>query len=178
MSETGHGARPWRFYVSDMIECCEKVRAWTAGLDRATFVSDDRTYDATLRNLELIGEAATHVPKAVRAAHPEIPWRSIIATRNRLIHSYVNSATATKRAGATPPSPALARLPRPKDAPHPASVRERRPRQKSPPRAFRPGGGHPLTAPLVMPFASGGPMAVAERQRERLSPMRAAIPAA
>ena len=90
MSETGHGARPWRFYVSDMIECCEKVRAYTAGLDRTTFVSDDRTYDATLRNLELIGEAATHVPKAVRAAHPEIPWRSIIATRNRLIHSYVN----------------------------------------------------------------------------------------
>ena len=103
MSETGHGARPWRFYVSDMIECCEKVRAWTAGLDRTPFVSDDRTYDATLRNLELIGEAATHVPKAVRAAHPDIPRRSIIATRNRLIHSYVNSATATKRAGASPP---------------------------------------------------------------------------
>ena len=73
-----------------MIECCEKVCAYTAGLDRTTFVSDDRTYDATLRNLELIGEAATHVPKAVRAAHPEIPWRSIIATRNRLIHSYAN----------------------------------------------------------------------------------------
>ena len=44
---------------------------------------------ATLRNLELIGEAATHVPDEIRAAHPEIPWRMIIATRNRLIHGYL-----------------------------------------------------------------------------------------
>ncbi|MFP4453607.1 MAG: DUF86 domain-containing protein [Desulfobacterales bacterium] len=47
------------------------------------------TYDATLRNLELIGEAATHIPEDVRAAHPEIPWRMIIATRNQLIHGYL-----------------------------------------------------------------------------------------
>ena len=46
-------------------------------------------YDATLRNLELIGEAATHIPEAIRTAHPEIPWRMIIATRNRLIHGYL-----------------------------------------------------------------------------------------
>ena len=47
------------------------------------------TFDATLRNLELIGEAATHVPDEVRAAYPDIPWRMIIATRNRLIHGYL-----------------------------------------------------------------------------------------
>jgi len=47
------------------------------------------TYDATLRNLELIGEAATYIPEDVRAAHPEIPWRMIIATRNQLIHGYL-----------------------------------------------------------------------------------------
>jgi len=42
-----------------------------------------------VRNLELIGEAATHVPDAVRVANPQIPWRLIIATRNRLIHGYL-----------------------------------------------------------------------------------------
>ena len=47
------------------------------------------TYDATLRNLELLGEAATHIPQDIRTAHPEIPWRMIIATRNRLIHGYL-----------------------------------------------------------------------------------------
>ncbi|MFT4100106.1 MAG: DUF86 domain-containing protein [Burkholderiaceae bacterium] len=40
-------------------------------------------------NLELIGEAATHVPDEVRTAHGEIPWRMIVATRNRLIHGYL-----------------------------------------------------------------------------------------
>lgn len=47
------------------------------------------TYDAVLRNLELIGEAATHIPEYIREAHREIPWRKIIAVRNRLIHAYL-----------------------------------------------------------------------------------------
>jgi len=47
------------------------------------------TYDATLRNIQLIGEAATHIPSGVREAHPEIPWRAIVGTRNRLAHSYL-----------------------------------------------------------------------------------------
>ena len=58
------------------------------GLIKTSFVASGLTYDATLRNLELIGEAATHNPDQVREAHP-IPWRMIIATRNRLIHGYL-----------------------------------------------------------------------------------------
>ncbi len=52
-------------------------------------MEDRLVYDATLRNLELIGEAATHTPEEIRDAHDEIPWRMIIATRNRLIHGYL-----------------------------------------------------------------------------------------
>jgi uncharacterized protein with HEPN domain len=37
----------------------------------------------------LVGEAATRIPDEVRATHPEIPWRLIIATRNRLVHAYL-----------------------------------------------------------------------------------------
>ncbi|MEW6728737.1 MAG: DUF86 domain-containing protein [Pseudomonadota bacterium] len=81
--------RAWRFYLDDMIGFAEKVLAYTDGFDQAAFVSSGLNYDATLRNLELIGEAATHIPDAVRAAHPEIPWRMIVATRNRLIHGYL-----------------------------------------------------------------------------------------
>lgn len=81
--------REWRFYLDDMIDFAGKVLAYTNGLDQAGFVASGLTYDATLRNLELIGEAATHIPEEVRAAHPEIPWRMIIATRNRLIHGYL-----------------------------------------------------------------------------------------
>jgi uncharacterized protein with HEPN domain len=81
--------REWRFYLDDMIGFIEKVIAYTDGLDQAGFVASNLNYDATVRNLELTGEAATHIPDAVRAANPQIPWRLIIATRNRLIHGYL-----------------------------------------------------------------------------------------
>ena len=45
-------------------------------------------YDATVRNIELIGEAATHVPAAIRQAAKSFPWRMVTAKRNRLIHGY------------------------------------------------------------------------------------------
>ena len=64
MSEANERKREWRFYVSDMIGFCERVLDYTAGLDRASFVASAMTYDAVLRNLELIGEAATHIPRS------------------------------------------------------------------------------------------------------------------
>lgn len=82
-------SREWRFYLDDMIDFAGKVLTYTRGFDQAGFVTSGINYDATLRNLELIGEAATHIPDDVRTAHPEIPWRMIIATRNRLIHAYL-----------------------------------------------------------------------------------------
>lgn len=81
--------REWRFYIDDMITFAQKVMAYTSGLDQAGFVSSGLNYDATIRNLELIGESATHIPDAVRASNPQIQWRLIIATRNRLIHGYL-----------------------------------------------------------------------------------------
>ncbi len=81
--------REWRFYIDDMIGFAEKVLAYTEGLTQEDFIEHDLTYDATLRNLELIGEAATRIPEEVRVANPEIPWRMIIATRNRLAHAYL-----------------------------------------------------------------------------------------
>lgn len=82
-------AREWRLYIDDMIAFSQKVLTYTAGLDQAAFVADSLVYDATLRNLELIGEAATHVPADIRHAHPRVPWRMVIATRNRLVHAYL-----------------------------------------------------------------------------------------
>ena len=89
MSEGNQTSREWRFYLGDMARFARNVLAYTAGVSKAEFVADSRTYDATLRNLELIGEAARNIPEEVRFAHPGIPWRMIIATRNRLIHAYL-----------------------------------------------------------------------------------------
>ena len=81
--------REWRFYVRDMIKFCEKVISYTEGHDLNSFAASGITYDATLRNLELIGEAATRIPHEIREANTHIPWRMIIATRNKLIHGYL-----------------------------------------------------------------------------------------
>ena len=81
--------RDWLLYVKDMIESGERVLSYTQGLGQNEFVADGLTYDATLRNIELIGEAATHIPDYVREEHSDIPWRSIIGTRNRVAHGYL-----------------------------------------------------------------------------------------
>ena len=81
--------REWRFYIDDMIVFAEKVIAYTDRLDQENFITSGLNYDAAVRNLELIGEAATHVPDAVRAANPQIPWRLLLAPRNRLTHGYL-----------------------------------------------------------------------------------------
>jgi uncharacterized protein with HEPN domain len=81
--------RAWHFYIDDMIGFAERVITYTEGMNQIGFIASALNYDATVRNLELIGEAATHVPEAVRTANSQIPWRLIIATRNRLIHGYL-----------------------------------------------------------------------------------------
>ena len=81
--------REWRFYIDDMLGFCERVMAFTKDISLSEFVDDPMRYDATVRNIELIGEAATHIPDAFRRTHADMPWRMIIATRNQLIHGYV-----------------------------------------------------------------------------------------
>ena len=90
MSDTPEQERPWSFYVQDMLDFAEAVLGYTSGLDMAAFIADRRTYDATLRNIQLIGEAANHVPDHVREAYPSIPWHAMIGTRNRLAHAYLH----------------------------------------------------------------------------------------
>jgi len=53
-----------------------------------TFAADELTRDAVIRNLEIIGEAAGHLPSDVTAKAPQIPWRLICDMRNVLAHAY------------------------------------------------------------------------------------------
>jgi uncharacterized protein with HEPN domain len=89
MSDNGALYKVWGLYVKDMITRAQTVLQYTEGFEQGDFVTNRLVYDATLRNLELIGEAATHIPDEVRLKYPGIPWRMIVATRNRLIHGYL-----------------------------------------------------------------------------------------
>lgn len=81
-------SRDYRLYLDDMRMAAEKVLRYTEGVDLAHFVDDDKTYDAVVRNLEVIGEAAKHVPAEVQVRYPEVTWRSIAGLRDIVAHEY------------------------------------------------------------------------------------------
>ena len=71
-----------------MLESLEKIERCTTGLTFERFARDDRTVDAVVRNLEVIGEAARQIPSEVRERYPEVPWRRVIGLRNVVVHEY------------------------------------------------------------------------------------------
>jgi uncharacterized protein with HEPN domain len=71
-----------------MTEFCDRIVSFTSGIERAEFEQNRLVYDATIRNLELLGEAARRIPDDIRALSPEIEWARIVALRNVLIHGY------------------------------------------------------------------------------------------
>ena len=72
-----------------MRDFAREALALTKGKSRDDLDSDRLLQLACDRLIELIGEAATHAPQALRDAHPSIPWRNMIGMRNWLIHGYV-----------------------------------------------------------------------------------------
>ena len=76
-----------RVYLAHILECIQRVERFTHEV-RSRFFQDVMVQDAVLRNFEVIGEAAKRLDEAYRAAHPEIPWRSLAGLRDVLIHQY------------------------------------------------------------------------------------------
>jgi uncharacterized protein with HEPN domain len=52
------------------------------------FEADEKTLDAVVRNLEIIGEAVKHFPEAVWNRHPVVEWRKIAGLRDIVVHHY------------------------------------------------------------------------------------------
>jgi len=76
-----------RVYLAQILECIQRITSYTAG-GRETFFADSLIQDAVIRNFEVIGEAAKRVPEEYRQAHQQVPWRSLAAFRDVLIHQY------------------------------------------------------------------------------------------
>ena len=62
--------------------------AFVAGMDKPAFCADPKTVKAIQLNFIVIGEAVGHMPDAILAAHPQVPWHLMKAMRNRLVHVY------------------------------------------------------------------------------------------
>ncbi len=75
-------------YLWDMLDAAPTVRQITSGVTFDQYLVDRKLQLAVERAVEIIGEAASRVSDAFRAAHPEIPWRQIIGQRHVLAHEY------------------------------------------------------------------------------------------
>ncbi|MFP4168285.1 MAG: DUF86 domain-containing protein [Desulfonatronovibrionaceae bacterium] len=80
--------RKWQFRLRDMLESSRKIQSYIHGLSFDDFCDDEKTMDAVIRQLTVIGEASAHIPQEVAAAHPEIPWDVIRGMRNVIVHEY------------------------------------------------------------------------------------------
>lgn len=80
--------RPIKLYIDDIKEAIRKIESYTNGMTLDKFKGDAKTVDAVVRNIEIVGEAAKHIPAEIRLKHIEIPWNEIIGTRSKVIHAY------------------------------------------------------------------------------------------
>jgi uncharacterized protein with HEPN domain len=81
-------SRIWKVRIGDILESIARIKKYTRGYSFNDFEEDEKTVDSVLRNLEIIGEASRHVPKNVKARHPDLPWQEMNTMRNIVIHEY------------------------------------------------------------------------------------------
>jgi len=81
-------SRDWRVRIEDILDAVRQILSYAKGMDSTAFAADRKTLDAVIRNLEIIGEAARHVPDRISDLYPAVPWQDMRDMRNLLIHEY------------------------------------------------------------------------------------------
>jgi uncharacterized protein with HEPN domain len=74
--------------IADVLSSLDKIERYIRGMSRKAFLSDEKTVDAVVRNLEIIGEAVRQLPAAFKQDQPHVPWAEMAGLRNRIVHDY------------------------------------------------------------------------------------------
>jgi uncharacterized protein with HEPN domain len=75
-------------FLKDILDSIERIENYVLDLDYEDFSNDQKTVDAVIRNLEVIGEATKNISEEFRNKHPNLPWREMAGMRDKLIHGY------------------------------------------------------------------------------------------
>lgn len=67
--------RDYRDYLNDIFESTREIESFIEGITFEKFLKDKKTINAVVRGIEIIGEAAKHIPKSVKDKAPSIPWK-------------------------------------------------------------------------------------------------------
>lgn len=70
-------SRTTELLLKDIVHSADKILMYTRGMNYYDFSTDDKTVDAVVRNIEIIGEAAAKIPDDFKQSHPEIDWQNI-----------------------------------------------------------------------------------------------------
>jgi uncharacterized protein with HEPN domain len=74
--------------LADMLQAIQRATTYVVGMSYEDFLGDIKTQDATIRALEILGEASKDISGDLKTRFPEIPWKSIAGQRDKLIHNY------------------------------------------------------------------------------------------
>lgn len=80
--------REWKFRLQDILEAIERIDQYTQDMAYDAWAQDQKTVDAVIRNLEIIGEAASHISPEVEDQYLDIPWKEMRGIRTILAHEY------------------------------------------------------------------------------------------
>ncbi|MFH1510739.1 MAG: DUF86 domain-containing protein [Candidatus Woesearchaeota archaeon] len=80
--------KDYKVYLDDIIQAIEKIEEYTTEASYKEFIDNSMMIDATIRNLEIIGEAVKNISPDVRKRCPEVEWKKIAGLRDILIHTY------------------------------------------------------------------------------------------
>ena len=75
-------------YIKHILEAIEKIESYIDGVNFEDFSNNSMLFDAVVRELEIIGEAANRITEEFQKEHANVPWRKVIGMRNKLIHEY------------------------------------------------------------------------------------------
>jgi len=75
-------------HLLDVLKAARLAIEFKGNADIEAFLADPKTQSAVLHQLLVIGEAVKRLSPEFRAAHPEVPWKPIAGTRDKLIHFY------------------------------------------------------------------------------------------
>lgn len=77
-------------YLQHILQSIDSILEYTQGYNEETFLKSKVIQDATIRNLEIIGEATKQLPLSFRNKYADIEWKKMAGMRDKLIHDYID----------------------------------------------------------------------------------------
>jgi uncharacterized protein with HEPN domain len=80
--------RDYRDYLIDIVNSIADIQSFIKGMSYEDFFHDNKTINAVVRSIEIIGEATKNLPQTIKEKDETIPWKKMAGMRDKMIHEY------------------------------------------------------------------------------------------